>query len=151
MQLEDRGETPMGLYAGKNAILVAAHLGLGNTATRLLLHMALECWDDSVNPAGQEACRYFGGRESSAIALGFLAPQNGQEPAHRAVKRAVRELIDRGAIRRLRTGGYGLTSEYELLLDSTKPVSGGWQRAVAVLPRADNLGATGWSPQRATF
>jgi hypothetical protein len=142
---------PMGLYAGKNAILVAARLGLGNTATRLLLHMALECWDDSVNPAGQEPCRYFGGRESSAIALGFLAPQNGEGPAHRAVKRAVRELIDRGAIRRLRTGGYGLTSEYELLLDSTKPVSGGWQRAVAVLPRIDNLGATGWSPQRAIF
>jgi hypothetical protein len=151
MHLKDRGEMPMGLYAGKNAILVAAQLGLGNTATRLLLHMALECWDDSVNPAGQEPCRYFGGRESSAIALGFLAPYNGEEPAHRAVKRAVRELVVKGAIRRVRTGGYGLTSEYELLLDSMKPVSTNWQRVVAVLPRADNLGATGWSPQRATF
>jgi hypothetical protein len=73
----------MGLYAAKNAVLVAAQLNLGNTAARLLLHMALECWDDADNPGRQEPRRYFAGRESSAIALGFLAPDNGSEAAHR--------------------------------------------------------------------
>ena len=57
----------MGLFAAKNAVLVAARLGLGNTATRLLLHMALECWDDADNPGEQPPRRYFGGRESSRI------------------------------------------------------------------------------------
>ncbi len=109
----------MGLFAAKNAVLVAAQLNLGNSATRLLLHMALECWDEQ---RGEQAPRrYFAGRETSAIALGYLAPANGSAAAHQAVKRALRELVDRGAIRRLRLGGRGETSEYELNLDSSRP------------------------------
>ena len=110
----------MGLYAAKSAVLFSAQLKLGNTAARLLLHMALECWDEK--RGDQEPRRYFGGRESSsAIALGFLAPANGSEPAFRAVKRAVRELVESGVITRVRAGGRNLTSEYELMVDSARP------------------------------
>ncbi len=140
----------MGLYAAKSAILVAARLKLGNTAARLLLHMALECWDEKRGE--QEPRRYFGGRESSAIALGYLAPDNGSTPAYRAVKRAIRELVERGAITRLRTGGRGLTSEYELMLDSARPQAG--RRPMNDpngLPFIGGQGATDWYPQRANF
>jgi hypothetical protein len=141
----------MGLYAGKNAVLVAARLNLGNTAARLLLHMALECWDDADNPGGQQPRRYFAGRESSAIALGFLAPTNGTEAAHRAVKRAVKELVDSGAIVRIRAGRNGLTSEYELMLNSSRPVASRRTGNVAQLHPDDGQGTTNWPPQRASF
>jgi hypothetical protein len=140
----------MGLYAAKNAVLVAARLDLENGAARLLLTMALECWDDEDNPASQLPRRYFAGREHSAIALGFLAPDNGSEAAFRAVKRTIRELIDAGAIVRVRTGRNGQTSEYELLVDSSRPQI---RRSsnVAVLHRAHEQGTTNWSPQRVNF
>lgn len=141
----------MGLYAAKNAVLVAAQLRLGNTAARLLLHMALECWDDSDNPRRQEPRRYFAGRESSAIALGFLAPGNGSEAAHRAVKRAVRELVEKGAIARVREGGNGRTAEYELKLDSAKPMSIARKNSSVVLPFSGGQGTTNWPPQRASY
>jgi hypothetical protein len=140
----------MGLYAAKNAVLVAARLELGNGAARLLLTMALECWDDEDNPASQLPRRYFAGREHSAIALGFLAPDNGSEAAFRAVKRTIRELIQAGAILRVRAGRNGQTSEYELLVDSSRPQI---RRSsnVAVLRPAHEQGTTNWSPQRANF
>ncbi|WP_341953598.1 hypothetical protein [Salinibacterium sp. TMP30] len=140
----------MGLYAAKSAILVAARLRLGNTATRLLLHMALECWDEKRD--AQEPRRYFGGREMSAVALGFLAPENGSDAAHRAVKRAVHELVESGAITRLRAGGRGLTSEYELMLDSARPQTARRQtNDPNGLPFIGGQGTKDWYPQRATF
>jgi hypothetical protein len=140
----------VGIYAAKNAVLVAARLELGNSAARLLMHMALECWDDEDNPAGQLPRRYFAGRESSAIALGFLAPGNGSEAAFRAVKRTIRELVDAGAIVRVRAGRNGQRSEYELIVDSSRPQV---RRSsnVAVLRTSHDQGATNWSPQRANF
>ena len=145
----------MGLYAAKDAVLQAAQLGLGSTATHVFIHMALECWDDEDNPGRQPPRRYFARRESSAIALGFLAPANGTEAAFRAVKRATKELVDKGAIHRVRHGGNGQTAEFELQVSSTKP------------PRAVNApvslrafehhrtrrgqGTEDWSPQRANF
>lgn len=137
----------MGLFAAKNAVLVAMRLQLGNTAARLLTHMALECWDE--DRGEQAARRYFAGRESSAIALGFGAPDNGGEAAHRAVKRAIKELIERGAIRRVRMGGRGETSEYELLLDSSRPPSA--RRGADEPIPFPAQGANEWSPQRANF
>ena len=139
----------MGLYAAKSAILVAARLDLGNTAARLLLHMALECWDEKRD--AQEPRRYFGGRESSAIALGFLAPANGSDAAFRAVKRAVRELVDSGAITRLRAGGRNLTAEYELMFDSSRPQVVRRSNDPITLPFIGGHGATDWYPQRANF
>jgi hypothetical protein len=140
----------MGLYAAKNAVLVAARLDLGNGAARLLLTMALECWDDEDNPAGLLPRRYFAGREHSAIALGFLAPDNGSEAAFRAVKRTIRELVDAGAIVRVRAGRNGQRSEYELLVDSSRPQI---RRSsnVAVLRPVELEGATNWSSQGANF
>jgi hypothetical protein len=140
----------MGLYAAKSAVLVAAQLNLGNTAARLLLHMALECWDDQDNPGGRDPRRYFAGRESSAIALGFLAPDNGSEPAFRAVKRAIQELVRAGAIVRIRAARNGQTAEYELLVDSARPPLGRSSN-VAILRRVRDEGASEWSPQRANF
>jgi len=140
----------VGFYAAKNAVLVAARLKLGNTAARLLLHMALECWDETNNPLGQAPRRYFAGRESSAIALGFLAPENGSEEAHRAVKRAVRELILAGAITRIRAGGNGLTAEYELQVNSVKPSSSRHSR-VLILPVPSPQGTNLWTPEGANF
>ncbi|GAA0990099.1 hypothetical protein [Subtercola frigoramans] len=111
----------VGLYAAKNAVLVAAQLDLGHAATRLFLHMALECWDDWDNPGGMAPRRYFAGRESSAIALGFLAPDNGSDRAFQVVKRTVKELLTKGAIERVRSGHAGQTAEFELLVDSSRP------------------------------
>jgi len=139
----------MGLYAAKSAVLIAAQLKLGNTAARLLLHMALECWDEK--RGDQEPRRYFGGRESSAIALGFLAPANGRDPAFRAVKRAVRELVESGAITRVRAGGRNLTSEYELMLESARPQAARRPNDPIPLPYIGGQGATDWYPQRANF
>ncbi|MEF2977034.1 hypothetical protein [Subtercola sp. YIM 133946] len=111
------------MYAAKNAVLVAAQLELGSNAARLLLHMALECWDDHDNPAGTSPRRYFGGREMSAIALGFLAPENGSDRAFQVVNRTIRELLGKGAIRRVRSGRSGQRAEFELLLDSSRPLT----------------------------
>ena len=115
----------MGLYAAKNAVLVAAQLGLGHASRVLLIHMALECWDDEHKPGGQPPRRYFAGREASALALGFLAPSNGSAAAHQAVKRAVTELTNTGAITRIRSGRNGRAAEFELNLNSTKPPTPG--------------------------
>jgi len=111
----------MGLYAAKNAVLRAAQLKLGAPAARLLVFMALECWDDEDNPANQTPRRYFGRREASAIALGYLAPANGTDAAFSSVKRAIRELVTAGAISRIRQGGNGRPAEFELQLDSSRP------------------------------
>jgi hypothetical protein len=127
----------VGLYAAKSAVLVAAQLRLGNSATRLLLHMALECWDDEDNPMGAEPRRYYGRRELSAIALGYLAPANGTQAAYLAVKRAVRELVDKGAIARIRPGGNGRPAEYELKVPVSKPKRGGRAVLFAVPSEAD--------------
>jgi len=139
----------MGLYAAKAAVLVAARLSLGNTASRLLMHMALECWDEK--RGDQEPRRYFGGRESSAIALGFCAPANGSEAAYRAVKRAVHELVAAGVISRVRTGGRGVTSEYELMFDSARPQLVRRPNDPIPLPFIGGQGDTEWYPQRAIF
>jgi hypothetical protein len=111
----------MGLYAAKRAVLKAAELELGNLAARLFVHMALECWDDEDNPGRQAPRQYFGRRELSAIALGFLAPDNGTDRAYQAVKRATRELIEKGAIVRVRHGGANRTAVYELQVTSDRP------------------------------
>lgn len=139
----------MGLYAAKSAVVVAAQLGLGNTAARLFVHMALECWDDEDNPGRQVPRRYFGRREMSAIALGFLAPTNGTGQAFRAVKRATRELVDKGAIVRVRRGGNGRPAEFELCVDSARPRPR--PATLVALPSAIEQGSKKWSPQRAHF
>jgi hypothetical protein len=140
----------MGLYAAKNAVMVAAQLKLGNTAARLFLHMCLECWDDEDNPAKGLPRRYFGRRELSAIALGFLAPDNGSEAAFRAVKRSIKELVDKGAIVRVGHGGNGRPAEFELQVDSTRPRVRGREPVVIAFP-GFGQGADSSTPERASF
>ncbi|MDJ0377628.1 hypothetical protein [Cryobacterium sp. PH31-L1] len=144
------GETAVGLYAAKSAVLLAAQMRLSNASARLLLYMALECWDDANNPLGQAPRRYFAGRESSAIGLGYLAPETASVKAHTAVKRAVHELIQAGAITRIRAGGNGLTAEYELQVDSTKPATSRNSR-VLILPVPSHQGVNMWTPEGANF
>lgn len=109
----------MGYYAARSAVLLAARLELGPQAARLLNLMALECLDEESH--GRLPRRFYGGRELSAIALGFLAPENGSDRAHQAVKRAMRELVDKGAVTRTRSGGNGRAAEFELNLMSLRP------------------------------
>ncbi len=118
-------------------------------AARRLLTMALECWDDEDNPARQFPRRYCAGREHSAIGLGFLAPDSGSEAAFGAVKRTIRELVDAGAIVRVRAARNDQSSEYELLVDSSRPQI---RRSsnVAVLHPPHEQGTTNWSPQMTT-
>lgn len=142
-------EHNVGLYAAKGAVLLAAQLQLGSTATRLFLHMALECWDDEDNPLGAPPRRYFGRRELSAIALGFLAPANGSEAAFKAVKRATKELVDRGAITRVRHGGNGVPAEFELQVPVHRPRS---RRDTVLFAVPDaQQGPTQSSPEGASF
>jgi hypothetical protein len=140
----------MGLYAAKSAVLVAAQLRLGSTAARLFLHMCLECWDDEDNPGRQVPRLYYGRRELSAIALGFLAPDNGAEPAFRAVKRAVKELVDKGAIVRVAHGGNGRPAVFELQVDSTRPRVRGREPVVLPFP-GPSQGSRNAPPERASF
>ncbi len=109
----------MGIYAVKSAVLEAARHEIGNPAARLLFHMAAECWDEKRGDA--EPRRYYAGRASSAIALGYLAPRNDSDAARAAVKRCVRELVEASLIRRVRIGRNGVPAEYELLLESSRP------------------------------
>ncbi len=148
-ELRTHDGTVMGLYAAKNAVYVSAKLQLGGNATRLFLHMALECWDDDDNPGGQAARRYFGRRELSAIALGFLAPDNGSDAAFQAVKRATKELVDKGAIVRVRNGGRGLTAEFELRVESAHIRRR--SNAPVPLPFLQSQGVASWPPQRVTL
>jgi hypothetical protein len=137
------GPLTVGIYAAKSAVLLAAQLSLSGNAQRLLVYMALECWDDLNNPAHQLPRRYFGRREASAIALGYAAPRNGSEAAFTAVKRAVSELTRAGLIRRVRPGGNGRPAEFELMLDSSRP--GQPSRAegrLVLLPTFDRQGVS---------
>lgn len=137
------GPLTVGIYAAKSAVLLAAQLSLSGNAQRLLVYMALECWDDLNNPAHQIPRRYFGRREASAIALGYSAPRNGSEAAFTAVKRAVRDLTGAGVIRRIRSAGNGRPAEFELMLDSARPgqPSRGEGRLV-LLPTLDRQGVS---------
>lgn len=112
-----------------NAIAVFTYWGaLPHRAHRLLTFMALHSLDQG--RPGQPARRYWGGREAMAAALGPLAPEPAvgddspsavaarvrRETAFRLVRRALRDLVDAGALREVRRGRVGQRSEYELLL-----------------------------------
>lgn len=132
----------MGLYAAKSAVLVAAQSRLSNRGQRLLVYMALECWDDGDNPARQSPRRYFGRREASAIALGYAAPRNGSAAAFTAVKRAVEELVAAGLIRRVRKGGNGRPAEFELMLESAGSGQSGGMKRLILLPKLGDQGVS---------
>src|SRR5689334_11532228 len=75
---------------------------------RLLTHMALIVKDQTPNPT------YWGGRDAMCQALGIPTQDTS---SHTAVKRAIRKLIDSGAIKRTYAGHVYKRSEYLLTLD----------------------------------
>ena len=75
---------------------------------RLLAHMALTIKDATAQPT------YWGGREAMCQSLG-LPTEN--ESSHQMVKRAIRKLIDEGAVKRVMDGHAGKRSEYLLTLE----------------------------------
>lgn len=106
----------MGYHAIQDAFRVGRELALGDRAKIVFLYMALVCRDS--NDSEVRPRLYFGGHVSLATALGFDAPENVGEAAQRAVKRAVKELVDKGAITRLSFGRAGRNATYELLVAS---------------------------------
>lgn len=95
---------------------------------RLLVFMANTALDSDVEP------RYWGGREALAIALGrFRRIAGGRTPeeearerdaAYLAVKRALRQLKNSGAITTLNVAGPGTRSDYRLNLDGPPETNG---------------------------
>ncbi|WP_156351707.1 MULTISPECIES: hypothetical protein [unclassified Agreia] len=106
----------MGYHATNHAFRLGAELNLGDRAKVVFLWMAHICLDS--DDSAIEPRRYFGGFISLATALGFSAPDNASEGARRAVKRAIKELVDKGAIKRVSHGRAGQNAVYELLIPS---------------------------------
>lgn len=82
---------------------------------RLLAYMALVTKDTNADPT------YWGGREALAEAMGMTP---GTESSRQMIKRAVRDLIDSGAIERAYIGHAGKRTEYRLTLTPRKPKKG---------------------------
>lgn len=111
----------MGLFAAKSAVLFAAQHGLGHASSRLLLHMALECRDKADAERGIEPRRFWAGRTSQAIGLGFSADECDTPRAHSAVKRTTQELLKSGVLEILEAGRFQRHTEYYLRLNSEVP------------------------------
>lgn len=119
---------------------------------RLLVHMSHLVKDTNEVPT------YWGGRDAMAQALGL---EVGTASTHTMVKRAIRTLIDEGALRRTFDGHAGSRSEYRLTLDrgnSSVPHrgnSGDPQRGNTTVPQRGNTGdpagVTVASPQGTTL
>lgn len=113
-----RGRLGVGIWAAKSAVLVAADRGLEHAAARLLLHMAVEVRDQRDPQRDIAPRRFWQGRASLAIGLGFKADDADSAAAHSAVKRALRQLIDAGVVELLVAGRFNRASEYHLRLQS---------------------------------
>lgn len=86
---------------------------VSDRAFRVLIRMALTALD---NPSkGRPAATYLGGRE--LLAMTFRSDKGTPETRYRAVKRALAELSEEGAIRHLRSGWAGQNAVYRLTLD----------------------------------
>ena len=119
---------------------------------RLLVHMSHLVKDTNEVPT------YWGGRDAMAQALGLDV---GTASTHTMVKRAIKKLIDEGAIRRTFDGHAGSRSEYRLTLErgnSSVPLRGNKgdpQRGNATDPHRGNsddpAGVTVASPQGTTI
>jgi hypothetical protein len=91
---------------------------LSDRAFRVLVRMAVTALDKPQN--GQPANIYRAGRD--LLAMG-LRSEGSAETRYRAVKRAVAELTDAGAIEHLATGWAGQNAVYRLSLERSKPAA----------------------------
>lgn len=116
-------------------LVLANWTHVSDPAFRVLVRMAVSAFD---NPhKGKPASIYNGGRE--LLAMSLKSKQGTDETRFRAVKRALRELSEEGAIEHVQTGWAGQNSTYRLTLSgsrkggltrppvggSTRPPSGG--------------------------
>lgn len=86
---------------------------VSDRAFRVLIRMAVTALDTPHN--GQPAKIYKGGRE--LLAMSFRSEKGTPETRYRAVKRALAELADEGAIEHLKIGWSGQNSVYRLTLE----------------------------------
>lgn len=93
---------------------------VSDRAFRVLVRMAVTALD---NPGkGQAAGIYHGGRE--LLAMSLRSDKGSADTRYRAVKRAVAELTEAGAIEHLATGWAGQNAVYRLTLNRSKAASG---------------------------
>ena len=126
----------MGIWAGKSAVLVAADRGIDHAPARLLLHMALEVRDQPDDQRGILPRRFWQGRTSMAIGLGFKAGDADSPAAHSAVKRALRQLTEAGVVELLTAGCFNRASEYHLRLQSDGKASSELVAPLRLPPRS---------------
>ena len=79
---------------------------------RLLVHMCIAAKDTDENP------KFFGDREGMILALG-LSPE--APTSDQMVSRAVRQLLDRGAILRATNARFGKRAEFWIRVGKTRP------------------------------
>jgi hypothetical protein len=89
---------------------------VSDRAFRVLMRMALTAMDKPAK--GRPAAVYHGGRELLAMTL--RSDKGTAETRYRAVKRALAELADEGAIQHLQTGWAGQRAVYRLTLERTR-------------------------------
>lgn len=113
----------MGAQLAKAAGQAHWAVQLDPTARLLLVHMALTALDNSTGT--QPARLYFGGRADLVMALtGQDLDELDEVTARRAcdrVKKAIRRLVDAGAISRARIAAAGARTEYAILVDQFDP------------------------------
>lgn len=116
----------MGIKLARLALHHATRTGLDHAATRLLLHMAIEAYDDE-NLSGIPPRRYFRSRADMAAAMG-VADVPAQRPGasssadernrwttgNSRVKRALEALEAAHAVRRVSAGRPGFNAEFEV-------------------------------------
>lgn len=104
--------------AGNAKAAMVMWRNLPHASMRAFVYMALVSLDDDVPPV------YFAGREALALALGRAVPPEDDDPAvvrerraaFRAVDRALKDLIDAGAIELVKPGAPGRNARYALNL-----------------------------------
>lgn len=89
---------------------------VSDRAFRVLVRMALTALDKPTDK--QPAAVYHGGRE--LLAMSLRSEKGSASTRYRAVKRAVAELTDAGAIRHLQAGWAGQNAVYRLTLDRAR-------------------------------
>ncbi len=108
----------MGAHLVAEALARWTHVS--DRAFRVLVRMALTALDSPSK--GRPAAVYHGGRE--LLAMSLRSEKGTPETRYRAVKRAVAELTEAGAIEHLRTGWAGQNAVYRLTLGHAPSIGG---------------------------
>jgi hypothetical protein len=103
---------------GANLVVqaLAGWTHVSDRAFRVLIRMAVTALDKPNK--GRPAATYLGGRE--LLAMSLRSDGGTPETRYRAVKRALAELTEAGAIRHLQSGWAGQNAVYRLTLDGEK-------------------------------